>query len=255
MKLLPPRTELPDEPLQRSHGPTRADYTKYRDCARWDFGFSCSLCFLHESDLIEGGADGAALIWLEHHELKSEAKERRDEYTNCLLSCRFCNNGRSTLPNRDPHTGAVLLDPTREAWALRFRSDGSSMVVRYAEDKDANYTWALYGLGDERKTALRENRARRFDAFRRAEQSFVELVPALLAKAEQSDAPREVETWLQLARELEQSYENLLAEVVRYLATPHDAPASCRCAARRELPAWLARQTQAVEEASGLRYR
>jgi hypothetical protein len=253
MKLLPSRTELPNEPLQRSHVPTRADYTRYRDCARWDFGFSCSFCFLHESDLIEGGADGAGLIWLEHHELKSEAREKRDEYANCLLSCRFCNNGRATLPNRNPHTGAALLDPTREAWALRFRSEGDAIVVRHAGDEDADYTWALYGLGDERKTALREKRAQRFDAFRQAEQSFAELVLALLAKAEQSADPRETEICFRVARQLEQSYEALLAEVKRYLAIPHDAPVSCRCDARRELPFWLESQTQEVEEAAGLR--
>lgn len=247
MRVLGARTALPDEALTRSHAPARGDYRKYRDCARWDFGFTCSLCFLHESDLIEGGAEGTGLAWIEHHELKSKAKERRDEYTNCLLSCRFCNNGRATLPNRDSHTGAKLLDPTREAWALRFRSEGHSLRVRHAGDIDAEYTWELYGLGDERKEALRENRARRFDQFRSAERDFAELVPELLAKAEQSTDPHEIQRCLRSARALERSYDASLAEVRRYLAIPHDAPASCRCVTLHRLPAWLERQTQEVE--------
>jgi hypothetical protein len=248
MKLLAAQTALPDEVLPRRHTPARGDYTTYRDCARWDFGFTCSLCFLHESDLSEGGAEGTGLIWLEYHELKSVAEGRRDEYANCLLSCRFCNNGRAALPRRDSQTGATLLDPTRDAWALRFRSDGGSIRVRHADDRDAEHTWEAYGLGDERKAALRDNRARRFALFRSAESDFLELVPALLVKAEQSADPREVEACLRVARALERTYEASLAEVKRYLATPQDAPSSCRCMGPRELPDWLERQTQEVEE-------
>lgn len=246
MDYLPARTALPASVLPRSHAPEVTDYRKYRDCVRWDFGFTCAVCFLHEQDLVEGGADGAGLVWIEHHELKHGSSEKRDDYRNCLLSCRFCNNGRSKIPAVSKTGDARLLDPTKDVWALHFQIRGHAMEV-LKKGADADYTFETYALGSQRKSALRENRARRFAEVARARQKVEELVPRLMERAKRTTNPNEKRDCIEAARGLEQGYRAALAEVQRYEAVPSDAPSSCLCGQRRELPEWLRAQLQVMD--------
>ncbi len=245
MEFLPDRTRLPDGVLGRVHQPARADYSNYRDCIRWEFGFTCVLCFLHEQDLVEGGAEGTGLIWIEHHELKHGDEEKRNRYRNCLLSCRFCNNGRSTIPEAERAGSGRLLDPTSIAWSEHFEMKEHEMVVR-SPSQDATYTFNTYHLGDKRKAVLRENRARRFRELWRAREKVAELVPRLTERARRSSDPMTKRELVDAARALERAYEAALAEVRRYEAIPPDAPAGCLCDAARQLPRWLAVQIQQI---------
>lgn len=248
MNLLPDVTALPVEPLPRTHAPPKTKYENYRNCCRWDFGFTCSLCFLHESDFIECGAEGAGLIWIEHHELKSEDESQRDVYGNCILSCRFCNNNRSTRPLTDPETGGELLDPTSATWAAYFFLD-NELVMRPLFDlnEDADYTSRAYLLDDSRKTKLRHNRRRRLAAFKAAEDDCVSRLPRLLVLAEQTTDPTDSQLLVETAERMVTTYREALTEIIRYEMIPEDKPERCRCDVAGALPPWLSGQSQEIQ--------
>ncbi len=255
MRVLPALTQLPSARLSRSHEPKQGTYTTYRDCCRWEFAFTCALCFLHESDLVEGGAEGTGLIWIEHHELKSTANDRRNDYTNCLLSCRLCNNGRSAIPKKDAKTGASLLDPTEVAWAERFAvGDDLVMRPRREDDADAEYTRTAYGLESLRKAALRKNRQDRFDFFWKSVERVSDLLPNILKSARDTDDIQQKALLTKAASALEAAYDAAWREVSRYVLIPDDAPRTCRCLDDRRtdlaLPRWLADQAQTLAERS-----
>lgn len=90
MKILPPETHLPSAPLRRQHLPEPASYSEYRQCLRWEFGFSCAFCLLHEADLIENGIEGTGFMGIEHRVTRSSAPTQEDAYGNCYYACRFC---------------------------------------------------------------------------------------------------------------------------------------------------------------------
>lgn len=246
MKLLPAETSLPATRLARAHNPPADEYQRYRGCIRWDFGFTCALCFLHEQDLMDGGAEGTGLIWIEHHELKHGSEARAKDYSNCLLSCRFCNNGRSRIPATARDGTGKLLDPTEVVWSEYFELSHHEITARDA-GADAQYTFKVYGLGDKRKGVLRESRERRFASFRRVEAKMKELVPKLMDRARQTADPEKKRELVEAGLELEQAYKDAMAEIRRYAAIPCDAPESCLCGGARELPEWLSSQLQDVE--------
>jgi hypothetical protein len=250
MTLLPPVTELPRDILPRVHVPVAAEYQSYRDCLRWEFGFTCVLCFLHESDLVEGGADGTGLIWIEHVSPKGKDESRRDEYGNCLLSCRFCNNARAARPIQDP-SGAQLLSPTAARWGEHFRYVDHAMAVVAENDRDAQYTHRVYALGSPRKTALRETRATLIRHFLHVSDEAPEMAQALLAEARNETDSQRRTLLIHAAEQLLESHDLAARIVERYRAVPVDAPPACTCPERElELPSWLASQ---VESGPGLK--
>lgn len=246
MKLLPAETALPLDVVPRTHAPPTEEYGKYRDCVRWDFGFTCALCFLHEQDLIEGGAEGTALIWIEHHQLKRGSTAKANDYSNCLLSCRFCNNNRSRIPAISKDGVTKLLDPTEVVWSEYFELKQHAMSTR-SPSADAKYTLKTYRLDDKRKAVLRENRSRRFAELRRAREHVKELIPKLMERARQTSDPVEKRELVEAGRGLEQAYKAAVAEIRRYVAIPCDAPESCLCGGTRALPEWLNSQLQEAE--------
>lgn len=82
MKILPPVTLPPRQPTTRRHEPKAAfgaeGYQAYRACLRWEFGFTCSFCLMHEADLtggraVEGlGGDGCGAPHLSRRRPESE---------------------------------------------------------------------------------------------------------------------------------------------------------------------------------------
>lgn len=243
--LLPDVTRPPSEPPGRVHRPPRAGWRTYRDCLRWEFGFTCAFCLVHEADLDEFDAARAGRTSIEHRELRSTHPELADDYANCFHACRFCSGARATRP-ATAADGRRLLDPCRETWAMHFQA-ADGRLSPLPGDRDAEYTHSTYRIDDARRVLMRRRRARDLPVARRTD----------------GDGPRRIEVLLRMAaaagdadrRELEAAARDLNFQVGtardvlrRYAAVPADAPRTCRCgdAVPRHLPAWLAEQTRAA---------
>lgn len=138
MRILPPQTQPPASPITRRHEPSPSrQWTLYRDCLRWDFGFTCPFCLLHEADLFGGaGGEGLGGMTTEHRIARSVDDSLAGDYSNCLLACRFCNRSRSNSPTR--LGDRRLLDPTQDAWADHFVVSGDE-IVPVEKSTDASY--------------------------------------------------------------------------------------------------------------------
>src|SRR5436190_1471867 len=90
MNTLPRQTQPATAPIPRRHTPSRAGYATYRSCLRWEFGFTCAFCLLHEADLVEEGVQGTGLTTIEHHVAQSADLTLVDTYENCFYACRYC---------------------------------------------------------------------------------------------------------------------------------------------------------------------
>jgi hypothetical protein len=120
MKIVPLMTLPSTKPFARTHSPKPAGYRTYRPCLRWEFGFTCALCLVHEADLHEFGlAEGWGLTWIEHRETQSSEPGKANDYSNCIYACRLCNAARNDKPLQDA-LGNRVLDPTLDAWADHF---------------------------------------------------------------------------------------------------------------------------------------
>ena len=228
MEVLPLRTHPPRTPTRQRHKPRRADwqggYREYRSCLRWDFGFTCAFCLLHEADFSPEGESGLGVFTIEHLEPQSINKRERNEYTNLVYACRLCNRARSVAPRAVK--GRRLLDPTKDAWAKHFQISGNSLVSQ-EEDVDASYTCEAYDFNDDRKVARREKRATFLSSYIR----LVKEGPALreellnLAEKHQEDSL----TLLKQAQELAKAIQQARLNLESYSAIPADAPNKCRC--------------------------
>jgi hypothetical protein len=131
MKILPLQTLPPQKKVERRHAPPettgRYGYREYRSCLRWEFGFTCAFCLLHEGDLADLGAEGMGLTWIEHFLPASLDAEKVNEYENCFYTCPFCNRSRGTAPAVD-EKGRKLINPCSHAWAERFFRRRSSLA-------------------------------------------------------------------------------------------------------------------------------
>ena len=156
MRILPDRTAPPNSPFLRRHAPQEGAYQSYRHCLRWDFGFTCAVCLVHEADLKDIGAEGFALTAVEHYHPRSLRQDLVNSYDNCLYICRLCNTARSNRPAIDA-TGRRLLNITIDRWSDHFRLDGAKLESRDG-DANAQYTYEAYDIDDPRKRAMRRNR-------------------------------------------------------------------------------------------------
>ncbi len=131
MKILPKSTEPPDRKVRRRHNPEartgRRGYRSYRDCLRWEFGFSCGFCLLHEADLAAHGAEGLGIMGVEHFVPVAAATEAINDYANCFYACRLCNGARSNVPVS--LLGKRLLNPCDDVWAEHFEADGDRLLA------------------------------------------------------------------------------------------------------------------------------
>lgn len=243
-RILPPTTALPSKPLSRKHEPPRQPYSGYRDCLRWEFGFSCAFCWLHEADLTPRGAQGSAQWWIEHRELQSDRSDLQAAYLNCYYSCRWCNQARSASPSRGSR-GERLLDPCQEAWGKHFQLEGPQLLPR-AGDKDASYTDQLYDLNDPRKCQLREQRRADILEAQRVLQEIPGLIDRLLARTRSCASAQPL---IEAAQELRKHLLAAQKQIERYRAIPADAPRLCACGPAQEhhLPPFLADQTLSLE--------
>jgi len=245
LKILPPQTQPPRTPTNRRHRPRPASrWTSYRACLRWDFGFTCAICLLHEVDLY-GGQPGEGLggTTVEHVITRSADATRENDYDNCLYACRFCNRARSASPVQAE--GARLLDPTRDAWGNHFVATRGYLEPADG-NADARYTHRVYQIDDPRKVERRETRSElvsdRLRLLARVGDEIADLLR--LANAARRRDVRSFGQVLEEIRELRIDADRALKDLSRYAAVPRDAPRTCRCAPPRDhsLPKELERQ-------------
>lgn len=243
IRILPNQTALPQEPISRRHNPKKSQYQDYAACLRWDFGFTCPYCLLHESDFMKH-VKGERLFWIEHYVPRSESSELSNEYRNCLYSCHNCNHARSN--DTDPR----ILNPTTNAWADHFQLNGDRLEPLPGDDA-AYYTAKAYDINEPRK--IKRRRERR------------EFIEETLADSQKLySEQRSLIDWAhEASREGKRDEEKKLREIVfntmeriernhkrlkRYEAIPEDADYECKCGENRyhTLPTWLECQVQTI---------
>jgi 5-methylcytosine-specific restriction endonuclease McrA len=213
--VLPPVLSPPMRPFSRTHRPreVQKDYTVYRDCLRWEFGFLCGVCLLHERDWAWYGTQDSALMHIEHVAPRSSAPLLVAKYDNLVYVCGRCNGARSDKPVLDGG-GRRLLDPTVDAWGAHFHMHGGELRPNPG-DADAAYTEEAYDINGRRKVELRLRRQRTLEV--------------LLQLPEIATANSVAPAFLKLcAPEWE-------ANLRAYGFMPDDVPKTCRCADARFL--------------------
>jgi len=158
-KLLVPATILPpDEAFARRHLPASVkNYALFRGCLRWEFGFTCAICLLHERDIMAYGVEGWGTMTVEHMIARTQDPNLTGSYANLLYVCRLCNQSRSDTDVFSVD-GQRLLDPTRDIWADHFRVSGDKLEPL---DSDAEYTEEVYAINEPRRRKLRRLRRER----------------------------------------------------------------------------------------------
>jgi hypothetical protein len=207
---------------------------------RWEFGFTCAFCLLHESDLAYG-AEGLGVTGIEHF-VPVSASGEINKYENCFYTCRLCNGSRANSPLIDGR-GRRLLEPCNQVWSDHFEIGAEGRLRPSAGDADAAYTHEAYDLDDPRKRELRQVRAERLGECLQVLMEGPELLVALMDRL-QTESLKKRPLLLRVAEQLRASIQAALREVSRYSAVPRDADASCRCSwtDHHQLPSWLAEQ-------------
>lgn len=240
MRVLPDITFPSKTRIKRRHMPQKRDWRRFRPCLRWEFGFTCAFCLLHEADLEEDGSEGAGRMTIEHRIGRSARPAKASVYRNCFLACRHCNEARSRRPTRDG-TGRRLLDPVSTAWASRFTASADRLPP-VAGDGDAAYTHVAYDLDDERKVRKRRRRRERISGAIETVRDgprLAALLVDLAATATSAESRREL---LAVARALNSHAGMARDELRRYRIVPDDAAPRCACDALTALPTFLVTQ-------------
>ncbi len=229
MKLLRPQTVPPPQPIERRHRPRTAGgrfgYQSYRPCLRWDFGFTCPFCLLHEADLVEHGVEGSGMTSVEHFVPVSHDATGTNDYMNCYYSCRFCNASRADTPLVDAR-GRRLLDPCTDAWGDHFVVQGDRLEARTAEGA---YTSEVYSLDDERKASMRRTRREHMGEWLRLLDVGPGLVEALLSRCAEEGVSANTADLLAAAEMLQRLLQSAFRDIQRFAVIPPDADTSCRC--------------------------
>jgi hypothetical protein len=232
LEIVPPKSLPARTPRHQRHSPQRTDdYRDYRACLRWDAGFTCCFCLVHESDLMRtGSAEGTGLMSIEHLEPQARAPHLVNVYANCAYACRFCNNVRRTQPSQHS-SGARLLHPWSDAWGAHFRLRDDRLEPLHEGDagRDARYTMDVYRLNDDRKVEMRRLRRTQLEAYLELfEHDLVELRRI----AEQQTSVEERRKHAARIGTLAKCRKLANDELSRRTAIPADAPGRCRCDSR-----------------------
>ena len=238
MKILPPILQPPNVPLKHRHTPSltvgRYGYRSYRACVRWDFGFVCPFCLLHESDFVTVGAERTGITTIEHQIPASDDIRSINRYTNCLYCCRFCNRARSDTPVTQAES--TLLNPSQVPWSAYFVIKNDEIVVRDSNN-DATFTLATYDLNDPTKKERRKLRRELInDRLALLEKGPAHEAELLRIAAEiLENQPSEAQHLIDTASLLRSRMHIARRDLSRYLAVPVDAPTACRCKTDRIL--------------------
>jgi hypothetical protein len=221
MRFLPPLTQPRTLPIRRRHKPRRGAFKVYRPCLRWEFGFTCAFCLLHEADICPvGGARGSGLFTIEHGRPQSLAGRLAHRYGNCFYACRYCNEARKAKPNRNAK-GERLLNPCTDSWSENFIVDGDQLLPRNA---NASYTAEAYNLNDPRKRAFRRHRLKLHEEYLELAKG-VRQLPAEIAKAR---GKRQTEL-LDLLLGYADAWRKAAEDLAPYTLVPRDKDDACRC--------------------------
>jgi hypothetical protein len=226
---LPPVTLPWSRKIERRHSPT-GNYSTFKPCLCWEFGFSCSFCLLHEIDLVRVGAKGWSLMQVEHFIPQSKDDSQRNNYKNCLYICERCNKSRGDRPNQDDE-GNTLLDPCSYAWADHFERRGDRISPR-SGDGNAYYTWESYDLDDPSKVELRWRRRHCMELCADALLELSEFVLQLNQRAyDEADeaSPDETGRKLEAAQHLHRARVSLLELLAEYRPIPDRSDTACSC--------------------------
>lgn len=249
MQCLPLRTLPPNEKTERRHTPPQATgrfgYQNYRPCLRWDFGFTCAFCLLHEGDLAEFGAEGMGVTWIEHFTPASVEAETINDYENCFYTCRFCNLARLNAPLVDK-SGRRLINPCSHTWGQRFFLSLDDHLLPDKTDPDAVYTAETYDLNDERKVMRRRRRRERLTEWVTVLSGGPARIGSLIDLAQSVSSLEEAALLLQEAHFVRGQMALAAIEIQRYAVIPTDADPTCGCGRKDDcqLPGWLSIQAQ-----------
>ncbi len=244
MRILPPVLRPWPREIRRRHRPSAArgryGYRKYRQCLRWEFGFTCAFCQCHETDLRLHGVEGTGLTQIEHFIPVSHAGAGTNDYTNCFYICCFCNSARGVAPSRDPQRSVRLLNPCESIWGQLFDFEDDRLEP-HSDDPNAAYTCDVYALNDPRKTWMRRQRRTivrdRLSFLKRGQKAR----DRLLEQASQTPNPGLVDA----AMVIEEALKQARRDMELFVAIPSDARASCSCREDKlcQLPSVLTEQT------------
>jgi len=227
-QILPPATAAWENVLHRRHVPPpqegRDGYRYFRQCLRWEFGFTCAFCLCHESDLALYGIEGSGLTGVEHFVPCTTDPARVNDYTNCFYACRFCNLDRATRANLDPESGGLLLNPCDDVWARHFERTGDELAPG-AQDLDARYTHQTYNLDHPRKVSMRRFRRETLETYLAVLQDGPRLYERLMTSAIETAEPTLVSEAESLAAYIRQAYDFL----AHYSVLPEDRRCPCLC--------------------------
>ncbi|WP_437591110.1 HNH endonuclease [Sorangium sp. So ce1000] len=245
MKTLPPVTRPPTTPFSRNHDPAPTEaqrgYQAFRPCLRWEFGFTCALCMLHEADLAEYGIGPTGLTTVEHIVPQSEDATQSNTYANCLYACRWCNRSRSTLPQHDG-SGNVLLNPTTSAWADHFEAQDDQLAPKTGSGK---YTEIAYSINHPLKVKMRATRRKTIERCRTLvleAPTEIEELSRLLEFLVASNQMERADTVRRVARHLSDQVALARQALQRYQGIPVDADKACRCRPAPTMPPQVAEQ-------------
>ena len=236
-RLLPQATQPWRITIHRRHEPVKSSsYQAFRACLRWEFGFSCALCLLHESDISEHGTEGRGLMWIEHWALRSQEPALINSYENCFYTCRFCNEARGSSPLIDKQQRR-LLNPCLVPWRDHFRLDMDQMYI-HGDSNDAVYTYETYDLNDPRKVRMRRKRRESLSEHLDVVTESKTLHDKLLQLARDTGDPTLVDD----AEETWNHFNYAYKDLERFSPIPEDASSNCVCGQHHYLPEVLEEQ-------------
>jgi hypothetical protein len=216
------------------------DFAVYRPCLRWEFGFSCSFCLLHEADIAASGAKGWAFMGIEHFAPQSLQPDRVNDYANCFYICSRCNSARGNK-QPDESENLTLLNPVDYAWRESFDVINDEIQPADPGDQDAAYTVSAYKPNDPGKVKARRMRRVLIRQCLDYLEDAATIHEELLDKAEETgdkslvDQAEKVHSMRRLPRQ----------DLLRFQAIPEDCDTSCRCGTtvNHSLPSVLEEQT------------
>ena len=239
------------EKIQRRHLPKkRKQYQDYRQCLRWEFGFTCAFCLIHESDFMRiGRSEGKGMTSVEHFSPQSTTPELRSSYENLFYACMACNLSRGNKPIQNDRDGTQLLNVCSSIWAEHFEIEDDHLVP---QDMDAAYTSNAYDLNTPDKIEMRKQRRiehkeakKNIDFLSRLENHMQE---AYLSGKKDPGSCLEFLMELHVKKRAE-----LRKYAERFKPIPDDARPDCLCDSNDcELPAAIRTQTGSLSDHTGL---
>lgn len=225
------------EKIPRIHAPFsnrgQLKYPAFKECLRWEFGFTCAICLLHEVHLVlpGTGAGKTGQMTIEHVVLKStpDGAILRDTYSNCLLVCKFCNNARGDRHSHQNAGGTRLLNPVDDVWANHFDLVDDRLDPR-SGDSNAMYTHHAYKMSDSIRTLRRQKLREKIDGLLTTlteENKAILEIDARLASPSIDDNERQ-----RLRSDRGRCSKRIDGDrriLLDLAGVPKDAPAVCRC--------------------------